>query len=132
MSTEDEPPLTDSDRQFLGISVPIAALIGSLCCLTPVVTVLLGIGSVTYAASLTEVLYGEYWWAFQLAGLGFLGAAFTVHLYTNKNVCSVDAAVRRRREIINLISVTLTLAAIAFVVWEYVIVELVGIALGIW
>jgi hypothetical protein len=122
----------DEDARFLGIAVPIAAFVGGLCCVTPVVTVLFGLGSVAYATSLTEVLYGEYRWAFRLAGLCVIGAAFVVHSYSSKNVCSVDAAVRRRRELLTLFALAVGLATLAYIVWLYVIVELAGIALGIW
>lgn len=124
--------LTETDRRFLVRFVPVAAFIGGLCCFTPVAVVLLGIGSVSYAVSLTDLLYYEYAWAFRLAGLTFLLSAFVVHLYVNEEVCSVDAAVRRRRQILNLLGVVLTAGAIAYVVWLYVIVEIVGLLLGIW
>lgn len=124
--------LTDADRRFLRRSVPVAAFVGGLCCFTPVAVVLLGIGSVSYAISLTDLLYYQYAWAFRLAGLATLLAAFVVHVYANKGVCSVDAAVRQRRAIANLLGVTVAVGAFAYVVWLYVIVELVGWALGIW
>lgn len=122
--------LTRSNRTFLKRSVPIAAFIAALCCFTPVVIVLIGLGSVSYAASLNELLYGEYWWAFQLAGFTFLVSALVVHLYTNENVCSMAAAVRKRRRILNLLGVAVVLGATAYVLWM-VVVELVGLALGI-
>lgn len=132
MPEEKQTAPTDADVRFLGVSVPVAAFVGGLCCFAPVVTVLFGLGSVAYAASLTDLLYGQYRWAFRLAGLGVLGTAFLLHLYTNKGVCSVDSAVRRRRELLNLLGLTLLLGAIAYVLWLYVIVELLGLALGIW
>ena len=130
MTAADE--LTDADRRFLTLSVPVAAFIGGLCCFTPVAVVLLGIGSVSYAASLTDLLYYEYTWAFRLAGAAFLLTALGVHLFVSGRVCSVDDAVRKRRTVLNLVGVTLTVGAVAYVVWLYVVVELVGLALGIW
>lgn len=124
--------LEESDWRFLRVAVPIAAFIGGLCCFIPVVVVLLGIGSVAYAASLTDLLYYEYAWAFRLAGLGFVLAAVVVHLYANEAVCSVDEAVRKRRKVVNLVFLAVTLGAFAYIIWLYVIVELVGLALGIW
>ncbi|PSP79371.1 hypothetical protein BRC81_05140 [Halobacteriales archaeon QS_1_68_20] len=123
---------TDPDVWFLTRSVPVAAFVGGLCCFVPVVTVLLGLGTVSYAASLTDLLYGRHVWAFRAAGLAFLLAALVAHLYVNEGVCSVDAAVRRRRKILNLVVLSLSLAIAAYVIWLYVIVELIGLALGIW
>lgn len=128
----DLEELTDSDWRFLELSVPIAAFIGGLCCFAPVVVVLAGIGSVSYAISLTDLLYYEYAWAFRLAGLTFLLGAIVVYLYTSEEVCSVDAAVRERRRLVNLFGVALIVGAVAYVIWLYVVVELVGLALGIW
>lgn len=127
----DSNAIADGDRRFLRISVPIAAFIGGLCCFTPVAVVLLGIGSVSYAASLTDVLYYEYAWAFRLAGLAFVLAALVVHLYTS-GVCSLDAARRQRHRILNLAVVTVAFAVLAYVVWLYVVVEIAGLLLGIW
>lgn len=124
--------LTDADWLFLKLSVPIAAFIGGLCCFAPVVVVLAGIGSVSYAVSLTDLLYYEYAWAFRLAGLAFILNAFVTHLYTNEEARSVDAAVRKRRKILNLLGIAIILAALAYAVWLYVVVELIGMALDIW
>ena len=124
--------LTDSDRRFLRRSVPVAAFIGGLCCFTPVVVVLLGLGSVSYAASLTDLLYYQYAWAFRLAGLAFLLGAVGVHLYTNRGVCSVSTARRKRQAILNLVFTAVTVGAVAYILWLYVIVEIVGLVLGIW
>ena len=124
--------LTDADWQFLKLSVPVAAFIGGICCFAPVVVVLAGIGSVSYAVSLTDLLYYEYAWAFRLAGLAFLLGAGVVYLYTNEEVCSVDAAVHKRGKIVNLLGVALVAGTVAYVVWLYVIVEIIGLLLGIW
>ena len=128
----DPEELTDADWRFLKLSVPVAAFIGGLCCFAPVVVVLAGIGSVSYAVSLTDLLYYEYAWAFRLVGLAFLLGAGVVYLYTNEEVCSVDAAVRKRRKIVNLLGVALVAGTVAYVVWLYVIVEIMGLLLGIW
>lgn len=124
--------LTDTDRRFLKRVVPVAAFVGGLCCFAPVAVVLLGIGSVSYAISLTDLLYYQYAWAFRLAGLAVLLCGFAVHLYTNEGVCSVDAAVRRRQKIVTLLVVTVSLGIFAYVIWLYVIVEIIGLVLGIW
>ena len=51
----------------------IPVVIASLCCLTPVVIVLFGLGSVSLAASLADTLYGTYAWVFRIVGLVLLG-----------------------------------------------------------
>lgn len=122
--------VSDRDWRFLRRSVPVATFIAALCCFSPVVIVLLGIGSVSYAASLTDVLYGQYGWAFQLAGLTFLVGAAVIHLYTREDICSVETAIRKRRKILNLLGLAIILGVVGYLVWMLV-VELVGLALGI-
>jgi hypothetical protein len=41
----------------------------SLCCLSSVVIVALGLGSVSFAASLADSFYGDYKWYFRVFGL---------------------------------------------------------------
>jgi len=129
---EESEGLDADDKSFLKTVVPVSAFIGGLCCFTPVAVVLLGIGSVSYAASLTDLLYYEYRWVFRISGLVFILGGLCVYLYTSGEVCSLDDAVRKRRRIINLAGTAVALSAVAYVFWLYVVVELVGIALGIW
>ncbi|MEM4781030.1 MAG: hypothetical protein QXG03_05665 [Halalkalicoccus sp.] len=127
-----EEELTGEDKRFLSIAVPASAFVAGLCCFTPVVTVLLGLGSVSYAIALTDLLYYQYAWAFRLAGLSVLLLALGIYLYRSEGVCSLDAARRKRRRIVNLVAISVALAGLAYILWLYVIVELAGLALGIW
>lgn len=61
------------DRKGILVLSGLAALVGGLCCLTPVVLVLLGLASISAAASLGNVLYGDYHWEFRLVALALLG-----------------------------------------------------------
>ncbi len=128
----EDTKLAEEDKGFLKKYVPISAFIGGLCCFTPVVVVLFGLGSVSYAASLSDLLYGQYAWVFRSAGLLFVLAALGIYLYREQGVCSIDEAKRQRNRIINLVAATVGLAALGYVVWLYGIVELMGLALGIW
>jgi amino acid transporter len=109
----------------------IPVLFASLCCLAPVVLVLFGLSTVAFAASLADSLYGDYKWVFR--GLGFLlltGSLF--YYFWNRGICTIDQAVKQRRKIVNTILVVLIVAIIAYILWLYVIVEVIGIVLGIW
>ena len=54
-------------KDFLRLGgLPI--FIASLCCLTPIILVLFGISSIAFAASLTNILEGQYKFIFILAG----------------------------------------------------------------
>ncbi len=67
----------------------LAAVLGGLCCVTPVVLVLAGLASISVAASLGNVLYGEYRWAFRLVALGFLVLALWVY-FRRRGTCTLD------------------------------------------
>jgi len=124
--------VTKEEKSFLKKIIPISALIGGLCCFTPVVLVLLGLSSVTFAASLSDTLYGTYKWVFRGSALLFLLIGLAWFLYKKENVCSIDQLKRKKRKVINLVLLSVTIAVITYIVWLYVVVEVMGIILGIW
>ena len=110
-------------------SVPV--IIASLCCLSPVILVLLGLSTVGFAASLSETFYGEFKWYFRLAGLFTLGLAYMYHL-RRQGICTLDQAKRERNRIVNGLLVTLIAGVIGYIFFLYVVVEYVGKWLKIW
>lgn len=110
----------------------IPVVVASLCCLTPVVIVLFGLGSVSLAASLANTLYGIYAWVFRIAGLALLGLSLVWYLRREKGICTLDEAKRRRNEILNVIGITLTVGVVGYFLWLYVVVEYAGKLLHIW
>lgn len=107
-------------------------LVASLCCLSPVIFVLFGLGTVSFAASLADTLYGSYRWIFRIAGILLLAASLIWYLRYNKGICTIDEAKKRRNEIINLILVSVSVAIIGYILWLYIIVEYLGKLLNIW
>lgn len=121
-------------KKFLG-SLKIAAIpvfLASLCCLSPVILVLLGLGTVSFASSLADTLYGDYKWAFRAVGLLALFASLIFYLRREKGICTIDDAVRRKNEIINMLALTLTLGVLGYIILLYVIVHWIGVFLHIW
>jgi membrane protein implicated in regulation of membrane protease activity len=96
--------VTSNDRtakagtRFL-LQSALAVVIGSLCCLTPVVLVLFGLASISTAVSLDDLLTGHYGWAFRLAGLSLLTLALIMY-FRRRGVCTLDEARRQRNRII--------------------------------
>ena len=119
-------------KSFLKKVIPTIVFIGGLCCFTPVVLVLFGFSSVAFAASLSDTLYGSYKWAFRGIALLLLLASLGWYFYKKENVCSLDEFKRKRNKIINFTFLSIGIGIIAYIIWLYVIVELMGIALGIW
>jgi len=110
----------------------IPVLFASLCCLAPVIIVLFGLGSVTFAASLADTLYGEYKWLFRIVGLALLALSVIWYLRREKGICTIDEAKKRHNEIINIVVIALTAGIVGYLAFLYVIVEYAGMWLGIW
>lgn len=111
-------------------SVPV--VIASLCCLSPVVIVLAGLGTVTFASTLADTLYGEYKWIFRIVGLAALLASLVVYLRRQKGICTIDEAVKRCNEIINLAVIALAVGIAGYFFFLYVVVHYIGVFLNIW
>ena len=74
------------DRKGIFLISGLAAVIGGLCCVTPVVLVMLGLASLSVAADLGNVLYGDYRWVFRVAALAFLGLGLWIYFRDRKSV----------------------------------------------
>ncbi len=107
-------------------------LLASLCCLSPVILVLLGISTVSFASSLADTLYGDYKWIFRGVGLLALLGSLTYYLRRQKGICTIDDAVRRRNEILNYLALTLIAGALGYLFFLYVVVHYVGVWLSLW
>ena len=118
------------ERKKLLTLVGISGLIGGLCCLTPIVLILLGISTVSFAAELGDVLYWEYRWVFRILGLGTLIAAF-VFYYRSRGICTLDHVKRNRNKIFNTSLLVLISAVGIYTVWTYVILHHWGVAVGL-
>ena len=121
---------TNGDRKGVFIISGLAGVIGGLCCLTPIVLVLLGLATIATAASLGNVLYGDYRWAFRGTALLFVVIALVVY-FRRKGICTLDQAKRQRNRILNTSLVVLTFSVGAYIFWTYVVVQYWGIAVGL-
>jgi amino acid transporter len=124
--------LSDKQRSFLKRNTLFAAFIGGLCCFTPVVLVLFGLSTVSFAASLADTLYGGNKWLFRSAALIFLALSLFWYFYKYEKVCTLDEVKKKRKRIINLTLIVLIAGILTYILWLYVIVEIIGILLGIW
>ncbi len=119
------------NKEMLKIaSLPV--LFASLCCLSPVILVLLGLSTATFAGSLADTLYGNYKWIFRGVGLILLAIAVIVYLRRKKGICTIEEAKKRRNEIINIVLSAIIIFIIGYIIWLYVIVEYAGKLLHIW
>ena len=131
MTKQEQTPNGMKIKDIFKISsVPV--LVASLCCVTPIVVLLAGVGSVAVASTLADTLYGEYKWLFRLAGLALLGVAVFIYLRRQRGICTIDDAKRRRNEIFNIVITTLAAGIVGYVVFLYVIVHYAGVFLKLW
>ncbi|MFN7992043.1 MAG: mercuric transporter MerT family protein [Bryobacteraceae bacterium] len=107
-----------------------AGFVGGLCCLTPVVLVLVGLAGVSAANSLGNTLYGDYKWLFRAAALAFLVLALLVYL-RRTGVCTLEQARRQRNRIVNLTALVLIASTAVYVFWTYVVLHYWGILAGL-
>lgn len=118
------------DRKGIFLISALAGLIGGLCCVTPIVLVLLGLASISAAADLGNILYGNYRWAFRSVALVFLALALLVY-FRRRGICTLDQARRARYRILNTTLVVLIFAAGIYIFWTYIAVHYWGIAVGL-
>ncbi len=110
----------------------IPVIVASLCCLSPVIIVLFGLGSVGFATSMADTLYGDYKWYFRVAGLLALVVSATIYIRRTKGICTIDQVKKRRNEIINIIAIAITAGVLGYLFFLYVVVHYAGIFLNIW
>jgi len=107
-------------------------LFASLCCLSPLILVMFGLATASFAGSLADTLYGDYKWVFRLVGLIFLTVSVVLYLRRQKGICTIDEAKKRRQEIINTVILTLITGIIGYTFFLYVVVHYAGVWLNIW
>jgi hypothetical protein len=127
--TTHKPGKLSAKEIFKITSIPV--LLASLCCVSPLVLFFLGLGSATVAGSLADVLYDQYKWWFRAVGLLSLALAL-VFYFRKKGICTLDQAKRRRNEVMNIILIALTVSILAYIIWLYGIVHIVGVWAGLW
>lgn len=80
--------MTDRAGWALGA---LAGLVGISCCVSPVVLVLLGLASVSFALSLGNTLYYEYGWYFR-GTAALVAAVGVVGILRGRKACSLRGA----------------------------------------
>ncbi len=110
----------------------LPVLIASLCCLSPLILVLLGLATASFASSLADTLYGDYKWVFRGVGLLALCSALYVYTTRQRGICTLDEAKRRRNEIINYVAMAFIVTVLGYLIFLHVIVHYIGVWMGLW
>ena len=129
-SSAPPPRPRENWRALLGLVLSIA-VIASLCCLPSVVLVLFGLASVSTAAALSDRLYWGPMRYVLYAVSGALAVGGLVIYFRHRGICTLAAARRERNRIRNTALLVLIGGVFTYLVWNYVILDLIGIALGL-
>ena len=117
-------------KKYLKIT-GLPVLFAGLCCLSPIIILLLGLGSVGFASSLADTLYGDFKWYFRLGGLIIIAIALILYFH-DRGVCTLDEVKRRHNEILNTTLIAITIGVLGYIFWLYVVVHSWGVWLGLW
>ena len=126
-----EPGSSGQTRPLAKI-IAASAVTASLCCLPSVIWVMFaGSSAIVAADQLSNDLYYS-WVRFALYGVSFCMVSYGLVLYfRNQGVCTLDDAKRERRSVVNTSLAVFTAAITVYLVWNFVILEIVGIAIGL-
>jgi TctA family transporter len=110
----------------------VSVFFASLCCLSPLVLVIFGLSSVSFASSLSDNLYGNYKWIFRSVGLILLLISLILYFRRKKGICTIDEAKKRRQEIINTSLIVLISGVLGYIFFLYVVVHYIGVFFKLW
>jgi len=120
------------DRRQLSTIVVISSITASMCCLPSVIWVLFaGSSAIVAADNLSNDLYYS-WVRFALYAISI--AMITIGLviyFRHRGVCSLDELQRNGRRVTNTSLAVFTASVATYLVWNFVILELIGMALGL-
>ena len=125
-----------SDVRSLWRIIGGSAFMASMCCFPSVVLVLFGLASVSTAAALSDDLYwgnnGMAWFRPLLLTASAMMVIFGLLVYFRKEgICTLDEAKRQRQRIINTSLLVGLFTVILYIIFNFVILTEMGIALGL-
>lgn len=131
-----EEATISSDVKSLWRWIGGSAFLASMCCFPSVVLVFFGLASVSSATALSNDLYwgtnGMGWFRPVLSAVSvLLVVAGLVVYFRSEGICSIDEAKRQRRRIINTSIVVLSLAFVSYIVFNFVILTELGVAMDL-
>ena len=124
--------MDSEDRRPLASLVALSAVTASMCCLPSVIWVLFaGSSAIVAADQLSNDLYYS-WVRYALYAVSLSMVAIGLVIYFRKRgVCSLDDVKKERRKVVNTSLAVFTASIIAYLFWNFVILEILGIAIGL-
>ena len=121
-----------ADISSLSPVIGVSAVISSLCCLPSVIWVLFAGSSATVAAdSLSNNLYySPFRYLLYLISTLFLLAGLIL-FFKKKGICTLNDAKKNQRYVINTSLAVFTITIIVYLIWNYLILEVIGLLVGL-
>jgi bacteriorhodopsin len=112
--------------------IGLSAVTASLCCLPSVIWVLFaGSSAIVAANSLSETLYySSFRYLLYAISFFMLLTGLFIH-FRKRGICSLDDAKKNQRRVINTSLAVFTITIGFYLLWNYVILEIIGIAIGL-
>jgi hypothetical protein len=112
--------------------VGISAVISSLCWLPSIIWVLFaGSSAIVAADSLSNELYYSSF-RYLLYSISFVLLIVGVILFfRNKGICTLNDAKKNKNRIINTTLMVFSLSIVVYLIWNFIVLELLGIAVGL-
>ena len=129
---EEEITTPLSESKSLWKVIMGGGLMASMCCLPAVVWVLFaGSSAIIAADTLSNDLYfGWVRWALYCVAAIMVIVGLVIY-YRSQGICTLDEAKNHRNRIINTSLMVITATILFYLVFNYVILELLGIAVGL-
>ena len=111
-----------------------STILASMCCLPSVVMVMFGLSSVTTAAALSDTLYwgtDGYWWfrPTLLTASAIMVIVGLISYFRKQGVCTFDDVKKDKRRVLNVSLLVITIAFVSYMLFNYVILEILGLSL---
>ena len=124
--------MVNEDSKPLAAIVGLSAITASMCCLPSVIWVMFaGSSAIVAADTLSNDMYYS-WVRYALYALSLVMLSYGLVLYfRNRGICTLDDLSRERNRVLNTSLAVFTAAVLTYLVWNFVILEIIGIELGL-
>lgn len=121
-----------ADISSLSPVIGVSAVISSLCCLPSVIWVLFaGSSAIVAADSLSnDLYYSPFRYLLYLISTLFLLAGLIL-FFKKKGICTLNDAKKNQRYVINTSLAVFTITIIVYLIWNYLILEVIGLLVGL-
>ena len=120
------------DTKPLAAIATVSALTASMCCLPSLVWVLFAGSSAIVAANelSNDLYYSWFRYALYAASLSMMSVGLIIY-FRNRGICDLDDVRRERKRVVNTSMALFTATVLGYLIWNFVILEIIGISIGL-